>query len=161
MIVFFWVLIRKIEAEKSIPVEDRNRKIEVEKSIFLFAKSQRVRYLESVETADLSGLDLRHEPLDEVLVDDAVRGGEEGQDVLDEVLLALFQLFPIVIVAREVDLFSRPERGNRFFVEAPDVLIFSASKTLSKNNFFEKNNRFSTDLIIRLESDSYPYCCIT
>ena len=104
----------------------------------MFVKSQRVRYLESVETADLSGLDLRHEPLDEVLVDDAVRGGEEGQDVLDEVLLALFQLFPIVIVAREVDLFSRPERGNRFFVEAPDVLIFSASKTLSKNNFFEK-----------------------
>ena len=77
--------------------------------------------LKTVETADLGGLDLRHEPLDQVLVDDAVRGGEKGQNMFDEKLFPLFQLFPIVIVTREVDLFSRPERGNGLFVEAPNV----------------------------------------
>ena len=43
------------------------------------------------------------EPLDQVLVDDAVRGGKEGQHVLDEVLLVILELrVPVVHVLGEI-----------------------------------------------------------
>ena len=43
-------------------------------------------------------LDFGHEALDEVLVDDAVGGGEEGEHVRDEVALVLLQVLPVVVV---------------------------------------------------------------
>ena len=51
--------------------------------------------LEAVEAARLRQLDLRREALDEVLVDNAVRGGEKGEDVGDEVALVVAQLLPV------------------------------------------------------------------
>ena len=51
--------------------------------------------LEAVEAARLGQLHLRREPLDEVLVDDAVRRGEEREHVRDEVLLVVLQLVPV------------------------------------------------------------------
>ena len=77
--------------------------------------------LKSVEAADFRSLDLGHKSLDQVLVHDSIRSGEEGENMLDEILLALLQLLPIVHIARKVDLFSRPERGDCLFVESPDV----------------------------------------
>lgn len=45
--------------------------------------------LETVEAACLGDLNFTAEALDEVLIDDAVRGGEEGEDVGDEVTLVV------------------------------------------------------------------------
>ena len=45
------------------------------------------RHLEAVESAGLRHLNLVSEVHRQVLVDDTVRSSEEGQDVLDEVLL--------------------------------------------------------------------------
>lgn len=54
--------------------------------------------------AHLGELHLAHEANAEVLEDDAVGGGEEGEDVLDEVLLVAVELVPVHHVVGEVDL---------------------------------------------------------
>ena len=54
--------------------------------------------------AHLGELHLAHEANAEVLEDDAVGGGEEGKDVLDEVLLVVVELVPVHHVVGEVDL---------------------------------------------------------
>ena len=78
--------------------------------------------LEAVETASLSGLDLVGEPLDEVLVDDTVGGGEEGEDVGDEVaLVVVHAVLPIVEVLGQVHLLGRPERRLSLLVHLPDL----------------------------------------
>ena len=51
--------------------------------------------LEAVEAARLGQLDLGRESLAEVLVDNAIRRGEESENVFDEVLLVLAQLIPV------------------------------------------------------------------
>ena len=78
--------------------------------------------LETVEAARLRDLDLARETLKEVLVDDAVGGGEEGEDVGDEVpLVVVHALFPVVEVLGEVHLFGGPERRFFFLVHGPDL----------------------------------------
>ena len=79
--------------------------------------------LEAVEAACLRNLDLAAEALNQVLVDDAVGGGEEGKDVGDEVLLILVQLVvPIVEILGQIDLLGSPERGLGLLVHLPDLL---------------------------------------
>lgn len=80
-----------------------------------------VSYLEAVESAGFWDLNFRHKSIHEILVDDPVTGGKEGQHVLDEVLLFLLELLPVVHVAAEVDLLCRPEGGHCFFVHSPDI----------------------------------------
>lgn len=46
-------------------------------------------YLEPVEGAGLGDLDLLHEPSGEILQDNSIGSGEEGEDVRDEVPLAV------------------------------------------------------------------------
>ena len=60
--------------------------------------------LESVEGAGLGQLDLLHETTGEVLEDDSVRRGEEGENVFHEVLLVLGETLPVLGVGGEVDL---------------------------------------------------------
>ncbi len=45
--------------------------------------------LKAVKAARLRDLNFSAEALDEVLIDDPVRGGEEGEDVGDEVSLVI------------------------------------------------------------------------
>ena len=52
----------------------------------------------------LRELDLAHEANAEVLEDDTVGGGEEGEDVGDEVLLVVGEALPVLRVVGEVDL---------------------------------------------------------
>ena len=53
--------------------------------------------LEAVEAACLRDLDLAREALDQVFVDNAVRGGKEGEDVRDEVSFVIIQtVVPVV-----------------------------------------------------------------
>lgn len=76
--------------------------------------------LETVEAACLWYLDFTAEPLDEVLVNDAVGCGEKGEDVRYEVALVVVQsVVPIVEVFGEIDFFSGPKGGFCFLVHLP------------------------------------------
>lgn len=79
--------------------------------------------LEAVEATGLGDLDLGTETLDKVLVDNAVGGGEESQDVGDEVTLIVVQaVVPVVEILREINLLGSPERGFGLLVHLPDLL---------------------------------------
>ncbi len=65
--------------------------------------------LEAVEAAGLRRCDFRREITAEVLVNDAIRCGEEGKDVGDEVAFVVSETIPICGVGLEVDLFGGPE----------------------------------------------------
>jgi hypothetical protein len=67
--------------------------------------------LEAVKATRLRHLHLLHEANGEILENNAIRGREEGEDVLDEVLVARGEGLPVLGVRREVDLLSRPERS--------------------------------------------------
>ena len=61
--------------------------------------------LEPVEASRLGDLHLSAEALDEVLIDDTVRGGEESEDVGDEEALVVVEaLVPVVKILGEIDL---------------------------------------------------------
>lgn len=78
--------------------------------------------LESVEAASLRDLNLRAETLEEVLIHDAVRGGEEGKNVRDEVSLVIIEpVVPVVEILRQVDLFGSPEGRLGLLVHLPDL----------------------------------------
>ena len=65
--------------------------------------------LEAIEAAGFRRCDFRREITAEVLVNDAIRRGEEGKDVGDEVAFVVSETIPICSVGLEVDLFSSPE----------------------------------------------------
>ena len=58
-----------------------------------FSKTNLNHDLESVEASGLGDLYLAHESLHDVLVHDAIASSEEGQHVLDEILLVRLQKF--------------------------------------------------------------------
>lgn len=78
--------------------------------------------LETVEAPGLCSLNFATEALDEVLVDNAIRRGKEGEDMADEVALIVVELrVPVVHVLREVDLFGGPEGCFCLLVHLPDL----------------------------------------
>lgn len=80
--------------------------------------------LETVEATSLRDLDLATETLDEVLVDDAVRRGEESQDMGDEVALVIVEaVVPVVQVLGQIDLLSSPEGSLGLLVHLPDLCV--------------------------------------
>ena len=56
-------------------------------------------YLKAIEASSLRNLNFLHEPFNKVLVDNAVRGGKEGQDVFDEMLLIVLEFGPVIQIA--------------------------------------------------------------
>jgi len=79
--------------------------------------------LEAVESTGLGGLDFLHEAGGEVFENDAVGGGEEGEDVGDEVALAVVEGVPVAEVLGEVNLFGGPERGFGLLVHFPNLRV--------------------------------------
>ena len=78
--------------------------------------------LEAVKATCLGHLDFRAKSLDEVLVDNAIRGGEECENMRDEEAFVIVQsVVPVVKVFGEVDFFGGPEGGFGFFVHLPDL----------------------------------------
>ena len=78
--------------------------------------------LETVEAACFWDLDFTAETLDKVLVDDAIRCGEEGENVRDEVALIIVEaVVPVVKVFGKVDFLGSPEGGFGFLVHLPDL----------------------------------------
>lgn len=81
--------------------------------------------LETIEAASLRGLDLVGEAFDEVFVNDTIGGGEEGEDVGDEVTFVVIQaVVPVVEVLGEIHLLSGPERSFSLLVHLPDLDAF-------------------------------------
>ena len=82
------------------------------------------RDLEPVEGARLGDLHVGHEPGGEILENDPVGGGEEGEDVFDEVALSVVEIvLPVACVLGEVDFFGGPEGGFGFLVHLPDLRV--------------------------------------
>ena len=84
--------------------------------------------MEAVETASLRSLDFGHEALCEVFEHNTVGGGEEGEDMLNEVLLVLIELLPILDVLGEVDFLSGPKSSLLVLVQLPDVAVLDGEK---------------------------------
>ena len=84
--------------------------------------------LEAVEAPGLGALDLGGEVGGQVLVDDSVRGREEGQDVADKVALVGVEAVPVLEVVGEVDLLGRPEGGLGLLVHAPDLGVLDGEE---------------------------------
>jgi len=79
--------------------------------------------LEAVEAASFGNLDLAAEALDQVLVDDTVRGSKEGENVRDEELLAVIDaVVPVVEILAQINLLGCPERSLGLLVKLPDLL---------------------------------------
>merc|ERR1711974_176604 len=82
------------------------------------------------------------ESLDEVLVDNAVGGSEEGEDVGDEEALVIVQaVVPVVEILGEIDLLCGPERSLGLLVHLPDIVVLDgeqdeASRVLLKEGLF-------------------------
>ena len=84
--------------------------------------------LEAVEASCLGDLDLAREALDKVLVDNAIGGSEEGEDVGDEEALVVVEaLVPVVDVLGEIDLFCGPEGSLGLLVHLPDLWRYDVS----------------------------------
>ena len=78
--------------------------------------------LETVEAASLGDLDLAAETLDKVLVDDTIGGGEEGENVGDEVPLVIGKsVVPVVEILGEINLLGSPEGSLGLLVHLPDL----------------------------------------
>ena len=66
--------------------------------------------LEAIEATSFGNLDFTREALKEVLVNDAVRGSEEGEHVGDEITFIIVELVvPVVEVFGQVNFLSSPE----------------------------------------------------
>ena len=78
--------------------------------------------LEAVEAAGLGDLYLAGEALDEVLVDNAIGGGEKGENLRDEEALVVVEAsVPVVKVLGEIDLLCCPEGSLGLLVHLPDL----------------------------------------
>ena len=83
--------------------------------------------LETIEAASFWDLDFAREALDQVLVDDTIRCGEESKDVRDEITLIIVEaVVPVVDILRKVDLFGGPERSLSLLVHLPNLRTVSA-----------------------------------
>lgn len=81
--------------------------------------------METVKTAGLGDLDFGCEPLSKIFQHNAIRGGKESKNVLDEMSLVLCEFFPILDILSEVDLLSSPECGLLVLVHSPYVVILN------------------------------------
>jgi hypothetical protein len=78
--------------------------------------------LETIKALGFRNLDFITKVLYKILVDDAVRAGKEGQDVLNKVTLIVGHLcFPIVLILTQVNLFSGPEGSLSLLIELPNL----------------------------------------
>lgn len=78
--------------------------------------------LESIETPSFGDLDLSAKSLDEILIDNAIRCGEEGEDVGNKPLLVVIEsVVPIMEVLGQVNLLGSPEGSLVLLVHLPDL----------------------------------------
>ena len=101
-------------------------------------------HLESVEAPGLRNLNFCAEPLSKVFKYNSIRGGKEGEDVLDEVLLVLGKLLPVLGILSQVDLVDSPEAGHLVFVHFPDIFVLDRQNNKSVGVVLKQRFRQST-----------------
>ena len=79
--------------------------------------------LARVEELRLRPLDLAHKSVGQILHDDSIGAGEESDDVLDEVALAIAEFLPVSHVLAQVNLFRHPNDGHMLLVAIPHILV--------------------------------------
>jgi hypothetical protein len=94
--------------------------------------------LEAIETASLRSLDFGHEALCEVFEHNTVGGGKESENMLNEVLLVLIELFPILDVLGEVNFLSGPESSLLVLVHLPDVAVLDGEEDKAVGVLFKE-----------------------
>lgn len=80
-------------------------------------------------------MNFTRKPLDEVLVNDAIRGCEKGENVRNKVALVFVKpVLPVVEILGEIYLLGGPERRLRLFVHLPNLfnLLVTWPTTLEK-----------------------------
>ena len=81
--------------------------------------------MESVEASGFGNLDFSGESLSKVLENDTVRCSEESKHMLDEMLLIIMKLFPILKILCKINLLSCPESSLLILVHLPDIMILN------------------------------------
>ena len=79
--------------------------------------------LEAIEAMGFQRLNFHTEVLKEILVNDAVAGGEESQEGGDEIMFIVSEELPINQILSKIDFLSDPETGHGLFVEFPEFMI--------------------------------------
>lgn len=75
--------------------------------------------LETIESPGFWNLHFRVELRRKVLGHQAVRRSKEGEDVLEEMALAVRKGLPVTRILRQIDLLSSPERSLMLLVQLP------------------------------------------
>jgi hypothetical protein len=75
------------------------------------------RILKGVEEASHGAWSITLEPGRQILLDNTVGSSEEGENVLDKVLLVLCERVPIALIFGKINFLGRPERGDGLFVQ--------------------------------------------
>jgi len=95
--------------------------------------------LETVEASSFWDLDFTTESLEEVLVDNSVRGSKECKNMGDEVSLVIVQsVVPVVKILGEINFLSSPERCFCLLVHLPDLMVLNWEENESIWIFLEK-----------------------
>jgi len=87
--------------------------------------------LETVESTRFRDLNFFHESSGEIFEDDTVGGGEEGEDMGNEVAFAVGEVVPVLKIGGKIDFFGGPERSFGFFVHFPDFWVLDWEHTES------------------------------
>ena len=102
--------------------------------------------LEPIEAASFRYLDFSAEAFHQVFVHNAIRGGEEGKHMGDEVTLIVIQsMVPIVQILGQIDLLGGPEGCFGLFIHLPNLQ--KHHKAISCQSITERKPRHkSTDV---------------
>jgi hypothetical protein len=95
-------------------------------------------HLETIEASGFRDLNFCAESLGQILIDNTIRGSKEGENVLNEVLFAISESFPVFSVLSKIDFFSGPEGSHLILVHFPDVIIFDWKDNKSIGVIFEE-----------------------
>mmetsp|Transcript_76999 Transcript_76999/g.168308 ORF Transcript_76999/g.168308 Transcript_76999/m.168308 type:complete len:229 (+) Transcript_76999:764-1450(+) len=79
--------------------------------------------LESIEGSGFWDLDFSRKVVGEILVHDSIRGSEESQNCLHEVLFLLREIVPVFVVLCQIDLLCCPEGGLMLLVHLVDLVV--------------------------------------
>src|SRR5579872_5592574 len=77
--------------------------------------------LETVKEPCFMNLNLTHEIYSEIFIHNTVACREKCEDMRYKMLFAGVEIFPVLQVVGEVDLFRGPETGLMLFVHFPDA----------------------------------------
>jgi len=94
-------------------------------------------YLEAVEASGFGNLDFGAEALGKVFQNNTIRGSEESEYVLDEMLFVRCELLPVFHVKPEVDLVNGPKVSHLVLIHLPNVLVLDRKDDEAIGVFFK------------------------